>query len=147
MLEPTKEQLKELHKDIMSGDVMTLTSEHYKQLEQQIKQLEAEIVKVTKIANSRDCDSCGQKHRIDVMCPPVEVRMRGDCWYHKAIKRQAERIKELEDENRQLTQMYRDREDTITTLIENNDTFQHLKPRIERQGLRGKDVPEDTITT
>ena len=42
MLDPTKEQLKELHKDIMSGDVMTITTEHYKQQAEQIKALEAE---------------------------------------------------------------------------------------------------------
>ena len=42
MLEPTNEQLKELHKDIMSGDVMTITTEHYKQQAEQIKELEAE---------------------------------------------------------------------------------------------------------
>ena len=42
MLEPTNEQLKELHKDIMSGDVMTITTEHYKQQAEQIKALEAD---------------------------------------------------------------------------------------------------------
>ena len=42
MLEPTNEQLKELHKDIMSGDVMTITTEHYKQQAERIKALEAE---------------------------------------------------------------------------------------------------------
>ena len=56
---------------------------------------EAEIKRITKIANNRDCDSCGQKHDINIMCPPVEVRMHGDCWYHKAIKNQDKRIKEL----------------------------------------------------
>ena len=42
MLDPTNEQLKELHKDIMSGSVMTITTEHYKQQAEQIKALEAE---------------------------------------------------------------------------------------------------------
>ena len=43
MLEPTNEQLKELHKDIMSGSVMTITTEHYKQQAERIKELENKI--------------------------------------------------------------------------------------------------------
>ena len=51
MLEPTKEQLKELHKDIMSGDVMTLTTEHYRQLEERIKELEERNEALEKLSN------------------------------------------------------------------------------------------------
>lgn len=46
MNEPTNEQLKELHKDIMSGDVMTLTTEHYRRLNERIAELEAEKAKL-----------------------------------------------------------------------------------------------------
>ena len=46
MLEPTNEQLKELHKDIMSGDVMTITTEHYKQQTKRINKLKAALRKI-----------------------------------------------------------------------------------------------------
>ncbi len=53
---------------------------------EEAEKLQDELERVTHIANLRNCDSCGQVHNIDIMCPSHEVRMHGDCWYHKAIK-------------------------------------------------------------
>ena len=36
--------------------------------------------------NKRECTTCGEVHPISSMCPSVEVRTHGDCWYHKKIK-------------------------------------------------------------
>lgn len=52
-----------------------------------IEQLQAELNKMNKIADARICDSCMQEHRVGVMCPPHEVRMHGDMWYHKTIQK------------------------------------------------------------
>lgn len=60
-----------------------------------MREAEAEIKRITEIADRRSCDSCGQVHDIIVMCPPHEVRIKGDCWYHKTIKRLQDDLEKL----------------------------------------------------
>ena len=58
---------------------------------QENKQLKAELDRITKIADERICDSCGEKHPIISMCPPHEVRLHG-------INKLVETVKQLQDE-------------------------------------------------
>lgn len=51
------------------------------------KQLQTEVNKLEEEIETRECNSCGQRHPMGVMCPPHEVRMKGNCWYHKEILR------------------------------------------------------------
>lgn len=97
-LEKAEEELKDVRLELSTPSTAGIQKEPlYKwaalivceghQYRRKLKRAEAEIKRITEIANRRSCDSCCQIHDIGVMCPPHEVRIKGDCWYHKTIKR------------------------------------------------------------
>lgn len=63
--------------------------------------MEKEIARLKRIANSRICGACLERHDIDVMCPPFEVRTRGQAWFRAELAERVRRIEELEAERRE----------------------------------------------
>jgi len=64
MDEPTNEQLKQLYTDIMSGLVMTVTTEHYKQLEAKNTQLQEQIVVMYDEAQAENVTLMGKNEQL-----------------------------------------------------------------------------------
>lgn len=109
----------------------------------------AENKKLRKIADQRICDACKQSHPIDVICPPYEVRMKGDCWYHKAIeklqfqlKQRDARIGKLEAENKE------SKGSCICMdcgkVIKTTEQSSHLKDCPREQALNPQAKPKET---
>ena len=63
--------------------------------------MEKEIARLKRIANSRICGTCLERHDIDVLCPPLEVRTRGQAWFRAELAERVRRIEELEAERRE----------------------------------------------
>ena len=92
MLEPTNEQLKELHKDIISGDIMTITTEHYKQQAEQIKKLEEAIMCFLDRWKKSGPSGSAQWEKFNFSIQILEQALKGKphecktCWYSCEVK-------------------------------------------------------------
>jgi len=60
-----------------------------------VREAAKEIARLRGIANNRICAVCLERHDIDVMCPPVEVRTTGQAWFRAELAARNERIEEL----------------------------------------------------
>ena len=54
-----------------------------------------EIARLCGIANNRICSVCLERHNIDVMCPPFEVRTTGQQWFRAELYERNKRIDAL----------------------------------------------------
>jgi len=56
-----------------------------------------QLEELKRIANGRICGNCLERHNIDVLCPPVEVRTRGQAWFRAELDERNKRIERLRE--------------------------------------------------
>lgn len=89
-----------------------------------------EIERITKLANARLCESCLERHAINVMCPPHEARTTGQQWFR-------ERLSEIaSDRDRLAAHLKQSAEDWCETDAEIRKSAKRVLPAAQVDGDR-----------
>ena len=142
MLDPTNEQLKELHKDIMSGSVMTITTEHYKQQAERIKELEDENEQLQLELENRD-DYNELQERIKELEIESAINFDTAAKAYTACGNYQERIRVLEGALDELCEELKGKVEALGRFHEKNFDFMEKEERIKE--LEGAKIVETQV--